>query len=237
MGIFSRSHSIIAALVAACVSSASYATVLTFDFNPYTNNSGLPQHYGDAVTSTAMTYGIDPRNYFYGATGGFTPNVNVSYRNYANTADVALDSYEFNYGNLERVAYLNQESSAGYSIVFAADAGHTVTLGSFDFATWGNVPTPVQFTVLDAAGNELWTSSVITPDIGATSHMSIAPNITGEYLRLRIDLSRIGSNASDNFGIDNIVFGQDGNLPIPEPATLGVLGSSLLLLGRRRLRK
>lgn len=234
MGIVSRSHSIIAALAALGCASASYATVLTFDFSSYANGLSLSQSYGDRVTGSTMTYNADPRVYFYGSTGGYTPNVTVGYRSYNNSSDVALTSYEFNYGNLERIAYLNQEASQGYSLVFAADAGHTVTLGSFDFATWGNVPTPVEFTIYDENNVALWTSGQVTPDIGATLHHTLSPYITGDYLRLAVNLSQIGSNAADNLGIDNIVFGQDGNLAVPEPATLGVVGSSLLLLLRRR---
>ena len=51
------------------------AAVLTFDTGNTTDGSGIPTTYGDNITAT--TIGSSS----YGATGGFTPDITVSYGN------------------------------------------------------------------------------------------------------------------------------------------------------------
>jgi hypothetical protein len=103
------------------------ATVLTFD-TALPNGSAVPPGYGQRVTATSQD------GFFYGAAGGFTPNVTVSYGPVA--SDVHL--WNLDYGDLQQVIYRETEGAGILEVTLAADPGYQVILQSFDLAGWPN---------------------------------------------------------------------------------------------------
>lgn len=224
---------LVAAAVTGLVSvSASYATVLTFNMSPYQSTIQLPQAYGDRVAAESMVDGSV--TYLYESTGGFTPNVVADYLNFAGTDFVGLTKRTNGSNDLTRVAEYELDGADGWSVQLTADAGYTVTIGSFDIGNFaGNALTLPGLSIVDGSGSVLWSQSNIALTTGnIQSHLTFSPNITGTNLRLIINTTGLAGN-SDDIALDNLTFSQAMDV-VPEPATLGLFASSLLLIRRRR---
>jgi Ca2+-binding RTX toxin-like protein len=178
-------------------------TVLLFD-----TASTINQSYGDRVTAVAQN------GYTYGSAGGFTPNVVVSTGPSANN----MSHWGTGYGSLSGVVYPNVESRAEFTLT--ADAGFSVTLSSFDVASWAANNTITGVKVLDGQGNTLYAqSNVLIPGGSSTAKktFSFPTPLKAQSLKIVIDATNLGLRA-ENIGIDNIVFGQTAAAPPPPPA-------------------
>jgi hypothetical protein len=219
------------ALLTATAPPPAAATVLVFnnDFGlePIAdsgfNNTGA--NYGDRVAASAQG------DFEYGSTGGFTPNVIVTYG--ANPTGSTFHGATTGFGDLVRVAFGTSTTNDFISeITLTSDLNFLVRLSSFDV---GGAPTTdrlANVTVLDQANNVLFSlpNAPIEGNLGHTTFDFGTP-LVGVILRIR--LQSVGPNAANSvLGFDNISFSQT-----PEPSTLAgltVLVASAWPLVRRR---
>jgi hypothetical protein len=207
--------------------SQSFATVLTFDFNPaLANGQQFSQDYGDNVTS------VPQAGFTYGTAGGFTPNVVVDY--FGSVAGVTgqnnLNFWSTGYDDLSNVAYYAPTGDVDFGLTLTAEPGFNVTLSSFDLGYWLSSGTLNELAILDSEGAVLFSQTDVA--LGGGTAISFTVNLTDDALTIRMS-SRGQGSASDNFGIDNIEFSQS---PVPEPATYSLLfGLGVMaFLARRR---
>jgi len=212
----------------ACLLSAwpAHATLLTFDIDGAADRDPIPQAYGDGVTA------IDMGAFHYGADGGFTPNVSISY---ASATGGDLNFWSDNFNDLTNVIHNDADPQDGFTITFTADPGFYVMLESLDMGNWTEAMTVPGMDVQDGGGATLASySSILLPKWDTQSHVSFSPGVQGETLILHVDTTGLGGN-SDNVGLDNILFSQ---VAVPEPASLllttsALFGLVLLRRGRR----
>jgi len=247
------------AMMAGNVSPAG-ATILTFDIVDTANYAGsenfpegfqIDQTYGDRVASSPTVSGTVTFSYGVGSEG-YTPNVTVGYGPFSIfTGGPSL--WRYNYGDLNRSLYQGstaQPIGNNYNyleITLVADPGYLVTLNGFDLGGWfeGNY-TIDSVSVYDdyfngffPADNRVFhdPSALILGAGPAHSSYEFNTPISGRVVTILIDANNLG-DTSENIGIDNIRFGQaiDPN-PIPEPASLALLGLGTLGLAALRRRR
>jgi hypothetical protein len=225
------------------------ATVLTFDIAGQALNDAIPQAYGDRVTATTMG------SFSYGAAGGFTPNVVVSYGpsdpagqsggNCLFNASACVYTWDNNFADLTNV--VAQAAGSGPSVgilelMFVADPGFLVNLASLNLGGWkhGDNTYPATYpinsvSVYDAANLLVYSSGSQSVPVNDPGHLTIAPNVSGQSLRLVIDASNLSAAQAQNVGLDNVQFSQIASA-VPEPAAFLLTGAGLaaLFLARRR---
>jgi hypothetical protein len=199
------------ALLILLVSSASHATVLTFD--PVNMNfEHVSQDYGDRVTMT-------PQNGFeYGTDAGFTPNVEVDY-GLLPTAIPAL--WTTGYGDLTNVLYEDQDGYGYLEITLTADPLWNVQLHGFDMAAYSNVNPINSVTVRDGVGTVLFNQNNVSITASGHDSFTFDPPLQAATIVIAIDTHNLGT-VSDNISIDNITFGQ---LSVPLPVEASTWGS------------
>ena len=200
-------------------------TVLTFDVSGLGAGVDLPQGYGDRVTATTMG------TFSYGAAGGFTPNIEVSY---APLSGGNLQFWTTGYSELVNVVENEFDGDNGWLITIKADAGFFVQLSGFDLGNFGADVVLPGITVTDGNGNTLETRSNISiPSPGNGNHVDVDFNtpLAANTLVIAINTTGLGGQ-SDNIGVDNILFGQI--VAIPEPGLCALFGLAGLLGVRRR---
>lgn len=164
---------------------------------------------------------------------------------YGDAAEVDVDSaIRFNFGNTaianEPVVFYDQYMGQGYGtgapsgvaiplvsggaaeFSFIPEPGYSVTLASFDIASYPNGATPIQggFAIYDEDWNLLWNSlEVVVGDV-----RTLTPDITsdtGLYLQW---------GYSNDIGVDNIVFeaALSEATSVPQPAGIALLATGLL---------
>jgi hypothetical protein len=197
------------ATLALCTSIAtvSFGTVLTFD-----NLTGysIPLDYGSRVNAS----GTDAA----GRTGydlafGATPNVAVqmfSADDQGGTWNQLGNLYRWptGYADLSDVAF-HVPSNEGARIILTADAGHEVSLHSFQMGGYGSDRT-LPFLQVLVDGNPVFTQTNITISGTTANTFTFDPNaVKGRVIEIRF-------GDDWNVGIDNIAFSQaDGCTPNP----------------------
>ena len=124
-------------------------TVLTFD--PVSANAAvLPTTYGDRIT-TASKAGFN-----YGAAGGITPGITVSYG--PDAANVR--QWKDGYGDLHNVLFAGDSAKGILDITLTADLGSQVGLASLDLGGGQNTDYTINsFSIFDGGSNVLFTQS------------------------------------------------------------------------------
>ncbi|MCA0360620.1 MAG: PEP-CTERM sorting domain-containing protein [Armatimonadetes bacterium] len=204
----------------AAVTSAQ-ATVLIFEtssggsITSFTAPSG--EGYGDRVTATTQD------GFNYGLASGATANVVVDYSGTSSNPQ----GYGTGYGDLSNVIW-GSGSSVGeniYRIKFTADAGWLVRLRRLDAAAWPGGQPSSTIRILNSANQELTSFSGLLPQSG---HLTIDYSLISTVVdtSLTIEVSQGWWHA-----LDNIEFSQE---PVPEPATMAILGLAAAGLAARR---
>ncbi|MEM9354333.1 MAG: PEP-CTERM sorting domain-containing protein [Planctomycetota bacterium] len=211
------------------IASESFATSLTFDGTAFDNTGGtqlIPQTYGDRVTATTMG------SFDYGAAGGFTPNVEVAY---VSSESNELEYAESFFGTLTGVAFNPASPADFFAVNLQADPGFTVLLSGFDIGKFGGPDTLSSLEVIGAAGEVLFSADAPTRTFATGSSqkqtflsLDFASPLESSELTIRVGTS----NASNQWGIDNITFSQ----AVPEPSSLFLLSIAGLRLVHRRNR-
>lgn len=209
------------------------ATTLTFDTNapPVSDFEILRQDYGDRVsganTDATGTGAAAAGSYSIGSEGT-TENVVVDYVG-GPGADPSL--WTTGYGDLSNVYFNDLDANGSIGIQFTADAGFAVTLESFEMADYlSGGQTVSSIEVFDANNMSIWSLSDVFITGDNSSHIDFDNlGLTSSALFLTIALDFGG--ASDEVGLDNVVFSQSVVSAVPIPAALPLFGTGLAALG------
>jgi hypothetical protein len=203
------------------------ATVLTFNIDGISSGNVMPQSYGDNVTA------MDMGAFHYGAAGGFTPNVTVSY---ADPSGLDITYWENGFNDLNGVLNNEDDGESGYSITLLADAGFNVSLAGFDLGNFSSAVTLPGLTIVDGNGSILFSQLNFQMPASSSPHLDFDFNtLLAQELSIHIDTTGLGGN-SDNIGLDNIQFSQTAVVPVPAAMWLfgtGVIG--LLSIVKRKV--
>lgn len=241
MRVYSKAVAGVAVLAAAGLpllftAAPAQATELTFNFGG-SDGSIVPQGYGDHVTS------LVDLPFLYGGTGGFTPNVVVSY----GPAPLDVAFWTTDYGDLNGLLYRESDGAGILEITLTADPGFNVSLSSFDMAGWPNANYIIpSVQVLGPGASTLFqdNNALIKGTLPNPRHTSFVfgTPLTAQEVTIRFNSSSLNADETDNIGIDNIVFSQvevGGAVAAPEPGALALaaLGLPALVARVRRRRK
>lgn len=207
----------VSALGLAALGTSAGATTLTFDAG-FANGSAPDQAYGDRVSAASQG------GFSYGTTGGFTPDVVVSYGGSARF-------WASGYGDLTNVLFAE---GGLMEITLTADPGHAVALLSFDLAGWPQTDRVIEsVSVVDGDDSVLFFESnvLVEGDANGPGHTSFDfdSSVMASELRIRFDASNLGSPGSGNISIDNVSFAM-----APEPSSVMLLCAGLVGLAARR---
>ena len=196
------------------------ASVLTFqtDLGGAITDGDLAT-YGDNIAATTQN------GFSYGAEGGFTPGVTVSFQNFSTWGE--------GYGDLPTVIW-GSTSSGSASLTFTADSGPQVRLQSFDLAGYfehsSMIRTLDSITVSNGSASFTMTNVDVT-DVGRTSidfgstAAAVGQSVTVTFTKSGGEFDYIGAS---NFQI----------AAVPEPATLAFGALAIVgILQRRRRRQ
>lgn len=202
-----------AAVALAALIGAPAAATTTIDFS----NTGC--------TAQNSLYCSIPQSY------GDTADVDVSYRTIDKSTGNATGSglFEFGaYGDLTDVVYGGTDMTHYIGeITLTAKTGRTLSLRSFDFATFNGHSIGVPIIISDLAGNTLLSGGFPTL---SPHHNTL--NVNTDYLSGVV--IRWGPD-SYNVGLDNITY--DIRSAVPEPATWAMMAIGMGIIGwsaRRR---
>jgi hypothetical protein len=203
-------HAIVALVVGGAALSPAAALTLTFTG---LDVGEIDQGYGNRVAATPQ----DGR--YYGADGGFTPNVEVSY----GPEPAGQPSiYYAGYGDLLWSLYDANTGFGLLEVTLAADSAWTVSLHGFDVAAWNAVAPINAIRVWNGQGHLLYADEQVTiPDEGHTA-IRFDPPLEGETLVVGIDSSNL-QGFSDHVAIDNITFSQVSSVVPAERASWSAL--------------
>lgn len=185
------------------------------------NNSG--NNYGNRVAASSQS------DFEYGSTGGFTPNVAITYG--TNPTGSVFHGFINGYGDLDHGVYAtSQTSDFIFELTLTADLGTLINFSSFDVAGFGDNNRTANVTVLDEGNAVLFSQPAIS--IKVLGHDTFNPNVQGDVLKIR--LQAVAPNAGNSaIGLDNITFSQ---VAVPEPTAATLCLSALVLAALRRRR-
>lgn len=159
-------------------------------------------------------------------------NANVS-SSYGSSGQVTaawspVIAYNEGYGDLTNggslVAYASGITTM--TLTLTAASGYNVLLKSFDLAHYTGNGDAAQISVVVNGGSP----NVSNINAGANHYSATALSYQGSTIALSIT-EPTGANPANDIAIDNIVYGQ---VAVPEPAALSLLGLGALGLIRRR---
>ena len=183
---------------------------------------------GASGDQTCSNYAEIGQNY-----GDVVGVVNVSHvsRNVGTdtVAEPYLKYWESNYSDLDSIAWGGNGSGQYAEIAFAPATGQIVTLLNLSFGDYQDRTSGSSAYILDASTQAvLWDSGSFNPGTTALSFSPSVSSANGLILRWGPD--------SYDVGIDNIQFSVTA---VPEPDSLALVGSGLLVAGlaARRLRR
>jgi len=206
-----------ALLIYGLLTVAVQATVLTFNIDGINNGNVMPQNYGDNVVAEDMG------NFHFGAAGGFTPNVTVSY---ADPSGLDITYWKNGFNDLNGVLNNEDDGESGYSITLLADAGFNVSLASFDLGNFSSAVTLPGLTIVDGNGSILFSQLNFAMPASSNPHLDFDFNsLLAQELSIHIDTTGLGGN-SDNIGLDNIQFSQVAVVPVP--AAMWLFGTGMI---------
>jgi hypothetical protein len=204
-------------------SSTARGTILPFDTtggplsSTYLWSTANGSLYGDNVSAASQN------GFVYGDTvANPTPNVVLTYEQSGNGSSLWLDSGVLTDGTVVS------------ALILTGDAGYTVTLHSFDVVALTAAPTNYSYIKVFLDGSA--TPSYTLPNyfINGSNTLNEGDEWTAGLLAgnvVRIEWLFAGSfGQAFNHGLDNINFTQ----AVPEPASLGLLAVSGLVLATRR---
>lgn len=241
----------------ALVSNRAEGTILTFEVGD-TANSPLGKledpayhaDYGDDVNNTTVvsTAPNGPYTYGYGVGAeGFTPNVVVGYSHDAGAGDG--HSSNLSSAFLGYVDYLHYEDGVKFWITFTPDSGFAVQVNSFliemhdvtNFPSLQSLTPDVSWALYqNSPSGTLITSGAVElaydGDAGYAAGDDEFENVTTSAAAYAgpvvLEFSFTGTGDNGLIAIDNVNFGQ---IVIPEPSSLTILGIGMVgLLARRR---
>jgi hypothetical protein len=166
------------------------------------------------------TFGSDALN---------TPNIGVSYQTVDGSGGVYAPYVEFwdgSYGDLPAVAYA---AANGYyaQVILTPQAGHSVTLDSFELGGWPNTDQANQTVeVLNGIGQVVWSDGgPLSVTIPGNGHLTLTPDISSSGPLV------LEFGPSWNTGVDYVEFSQSNSVPdsgsglaLMAAALLGVCG-------------
>jgi hypothetical protein len=204
------------------LTTASQASILTFDGLGVGDYGDIPTTYGDAYSATYAGPGT------LGLGNGYTPDIEVGYSTVDGTGTQTSDHLDFwtnNYGDLTNIAYPVSNGNYG-RITLTPGAGKDVILNSFDFGSYIDATrTFTRLHVMDSNGADLWSAASLLHPSGDT-HVTHVPAIQSS------GAITIEWGTDWDLGIDNVNFDQVDT--VPEPATMLALAAGLAAISRRR---
>lgn len=189
------------------VTTATAAPALTLSFTGH-ENGDIDQAYGDRVASTPQD------GHYYGADGGFTPNIEVSY---GPAPDAEPGIHYSGYGDLLWTLYDGNSGFGLLEITLHADSAWVVSLHGFDLAMFADSGPINSVKVWNEDGTILHSELDVelTPD--GHDEIRFDPPLRSSTLVIGLDSSNLGTQ-SPWAGIDNIYFSQSA-LTVPTGST------------------
>lgn len=210
------------AIASLAVVSASQATVLIFETSGGTVLGDLTINPGNGYGDRVAT--VNQGGFSYGAAGGFTPNVVVDY----SAASAIPQGWATGYGDLVNVIWGNGPSSGTntYFVTLTADPGWLVSLDRFDAAAWAGTQPDAVIRILRPSSAPLTVWNGALPQ-GSQGHLTV------DFALAPIVDSSITIEVTQGWwhALDNIEFSQQ---PVPEPATMAILGLAAAGFAARR---
>lgn len=162
-----------------------------------------------ATGNSSQSYEIPIANsenthFSYGGSGGFTPNVGLSFG--PEGSDTAF--WTEGYGDLENILFEDRDGFGQLEVIFTADENYRVSLHRWDMARYGEDLVINRVEILDGEGAVLWSESNVTiPGIRHRRFDFSAAPFEASTIILRFDSITLGRKSND-VALANILIAQ-----------------------------